>query len=158
MDLWLGDYKKIIMLTRNLILSLVLGRRLSIISNNKLKTKSFASTKWYSSASCWKCGLNMGPDKFFCSKCNTVLEPDHKMSFFDVLGVKQKFDIQPTELILKYRQLQNRLHPDKFSGKSQVKILNYIWLNFHLLKILKFWGNTRMILHKIDFFFTSIHF
>jgi len=98
---------------------MALFRRLTLISNGKQKTL-IASAKWISSASCWKCGLDKGPDKFFCSKCNAVLEPDQTKSFFEVLDINQKFEIQPTELTQKFRQLQSQLHPDKFSGKSQV--------------------------------------
>jgi len=36
-----------------------------------------------------------------------------------VLGVEEKFDVDPKELTEKFRNLQRFLHPDKFSQKSE---------------------------------------
>jgi len=36
-----------------------------------------------------------------------------------VLGVEEKFDVDPKELTQKFRNLQRLLHPDKFSQKSE---------------------------------------
>lgn len=40
------------------------------------------------------------------------------MTYFDILHIKQGFEVEDEDLTTKYRQLQNVLHPDRFSVKN----------------------------------------
>lgn len=70
---------------------------------------------------CWKCGCEIRASSLICSRCNTLQKPDQSSSYFDVLGIKEGFEVEDRELRTKYRELQNVLHPDRFSGKNAVR-------------------------------------
>jgi hypothetical protein len=70
---------------------------------------------------CWKCGCEILASSLICSRCNTLQKPDESNSYFDVLGIKEGFEVEDRELRTKYRKLQNVLHPDRFSGKNTVR-------------------------------------
>jgi len=70
---------------------------------------------------CWKCGCEIRASNLICSRCNTLQKPDQSNSYFDVLGIKEGFEVEDRELRTKYRKLQNVLHPDRFSGKNAVR-------------------------------------
>ena len=67
---------------------------------------------------CWKCGEGT-QDLFFCGSCG-VIQPARDVDYFEVLGFPVKFDLDPAQLTQQFRQLQRKLHPDKFTQKSQV--------------------------------------
>jgi len=70
---------------------------------------------------CWQCGRNIDDvaERYFCD-CGVVQPPLAARSYFDVMGVKETFDIDLNELTEKYRGLQRILHPDKYSQKCDV--------------------------------------
>jgi len=70
---------------------------------------------------CWQCGRNIDDvaERYFC-ECGVVQPPLAERSFFDVMGVKETFDLDLNELTEKYRGLQRILHPDKYSQKCDV--------------------------------------
>lgn len=70
-------------------------------------------------SSCWSCGKdvrNMDLD-LFCSSCNALQEPDKKENYFKIMGVKESYDLDETELAKKFKELQKYLHPDKFANR-----------------------------------------
>lgn len=75
---------------------------------------------------CWSCASSRGPrDTFFCRACEVILPPDVDKNFFELLGIGQpslQVDVKELEQI--YRDLQKRLHPDKFSkaGKKEKEL------------------------------------
>jgi len=70
---------------------------------------------------CWQCGRNIDDviERYFC-ECGVVQPPVAERSYFDIMGIKESFDIEPNELTEKYRSLQRILHPDKYSQKCDV--------------------------------------
>lgn len=74
-------------------------------------------TKENTRSKCWSCASSRGPkDTFFCRACEIILPPDADKNFFELLGIGQpslQVDVKELEQI--YRDLQKRLHPDKFS-------------------------------------------
>jgi hypothetical protein len=70
---------------------------------------------------CWKCGCEIQDFSLICSRCNTLQKPDESNNYFDILGIKEGFEVEHRELTTKYRKLQNVLHPDRFSGKNSVR-------------------------------------
>lgn len=73
---------------------------------------------------CWKCGRQVDDksERYFCT-CGVVQPPLSQRSLFDIMGVKETFDVDLQELADKYRRLQRLLHPDKYSQKSEVSFV-----------------------------------
>jgi len=73
---------------------------------------------------CWQCGQNINDvtERYFCD-CGVVQPPVAERSYFDVMGIKETFDVDLTELAEKYRDLQRILHPDKYSQKCDVRFI-----------------------------------
>jgi len=72
---------------------------------------------------CWQCGRNIDDvvaERYFCD-CGVVQPPVSARSYFDIMGIKETFDIDLSELTEKYRSLQRILHPDKYSQKCGVR-------------------------------------
>ena len=63
---------------------------------------------------CWSCGAH-GHDirDMFCHNCNSILPPAN-CSFFDVLGLSVRFDLDAQEMESNYKKLMRQLHPDKY--------------------------------------------
>ncbi|XP_066584049.1 iron-sulfur cluster co-chaperone protein HscB isoform X2 [Prorops nasuta] len=70
------------------------------------------------SIKCWNCNFILKSD-LFCSKCKVVQEVPENRTYFNIIGIKQKYDVSNTEIHDKYRQLQMLLHPDKFGNRSE---------------------------------------
>lgn len=69
--------------------------------------------------SCWSCGnkINKLVSNLFCSNCKALQRPDELDNYFKVLGVKETYDLDETELSKKYKDLQKYLHPDKYGNR-----------------------------------------
>lgn len=69
--------------------------------------------------SCWSCGNNINNlvSNLFCSNCKVLQRPDELDNYFKVLGVKETYDLDETELSKKYKELQKHLHPDKYGNR-----------------------------------------
>jgi len=81
--------------------------------------------------------------KFFCHACDYLKDPEmlESISYFELFGVEQKFDIDTQELDKTFYKLQNLFHPDRFTAKDDdglVKSSNtyssYINNGYRLLK------------------------
>lgn len=72
---------------------------------------------------CWNCHY-VYKSELFCSKCKTLQELPDNLSYFDIIGIKKDYDVTNEEIHTKYRELQNRLHPDRFGNKSEVSNLS----------------------------------
>ena len=70
---------------------------------------------------CWNCGRDTDSIKelFFCH-CGVVQSPAVELTFFDLFNVDKSFDVDLKKLGEMYHHLQKRLHPDKYSQKSEV--------------------------------------
>lgn len=80
----------------------------------------------YSSESpskCWNCNF-VYKSELFCSKCKVLQEPPENLTYFDIMGIPKSYDVTVSEVQKKYKELQKLLHPDKFSRKSEVGIIN----------------------------------
>lgn len=84
----------------------------------------------YIQQQCWKCGSEIQNSSLFCSLCSTLQKPNESKTYFDILCIKQSFEVEDEDLTTKYRKLQNILHPDRFSVKNAVR-----WSNFNRLKL-----------------------
>lgn len=71
---------------------------------------------------CWKCGISVHTEdgNLFCGECNALQLPNKKLNHFNIIGVGENYDINTATMTRKYYQLQNILHPDRFSNKPTV--------------------------------------
>lgn len=71
-----------------------------------------------SPAKCWNCDYAY-KSELFCSRCKVLQELPQDLSFFDIIGIKEDYNVVNEEIHKKYRELQKMLHPDKFGNKSE---------------------------------------
>ena len=74
---------------------------------------------------CWNCNNIHSSYVFICEKCKSLQEIQDGMTYFEVLGIPNSFVVDATSLTKKFRELQSRFHPDKFTNKSQVRLENH---------------------------------
>jgi len=72
----------------------------------------------HSGKRCWKCKAVNKIEAVFCEKCHSVQILDPEIDYFSVLGIKKEFDIDLKSLKVKFLKLQQSVHPDNFSTKS----------------------------------------
>ena len=90
-------------------------------SDCELKDYNINNNECCKNCKCWKCGttLNIIKDQFFCG-CGVVQTPKLNNNFFRVMGVEESYDVDIANLSTAFKNLQRRLHPDKFVQKCQV--------------------------------------
>ncbi len=71
---------------------------------------------------CWKCGSITSQYDLFCSErsCGVIqaITIDEEFDIFALYNLEPKYELDLCELDDKFRQLQTKLHPDKFATKS----------------------------------------
>ncbi|KAL4227390.1 hypothetical protein ACF0H5_012832 [Mactra antiquata] len=69
---------------------------------------------------CWKCGTatNTEQELFFCN-CGVVQIVPSDMTFFQVMKCNETFNIDVQLLSELHKDLQRKLHPDRYSQKSK---------------------------------------
>ncbi|KAM3963865.1 iron-sulfur cluster co-chaperone protein HscB-like protein, mitochondrial [Aphomia sociella] len=74
--------------------------------------------------SCWSCGQDVKTliSNLFCSNCKVLQQPDSNSNYFNIMGVKETYDLDENELANKYKDLQKYLHPDKFANKNKQEL------------------------------------
>ncbi|KAL4437292.1 hypothetical protein ABPG75_004431 [Micractinium tetrahymenae] len=72
---------------------------------------------------CWQCGTPLSAhDQFFCPECESVQPASGDPQYYQVFDLgEQRFDVDAPDLEQRYRALQRRLHPDKFSTASPLE-------------------------------------
>lgn len=70
---------------------------------------------------CWQCGNENSSAgiQFKCTKCQGLLELPDDVDHFQLLRTDKRFNIDTKTLTKQFRELQNVLHPDKFSQSSE---------------------------------------
>ncbi|KAG9392478.1 Co-chaperone Hsc20 [Carpediemonas membranifera] len=78
---------------------------------------------------CCSCGCPHSSNKskpfdFFCVSCHHLMPPKKDASFFQLLGLVEKFKMDLKSLEKRYRKLQMHVHPDKFhsNGGDQLEM------------------------------------
>ena len=66
---------------------------------------------------CWSCHGPVDSVALFCHVCGAV-QPPGPADHFQRLGLAARFDLDPAEVGRRYVAFQQRLHPDRFAGKS----------------------------------------
>jgi len=67
---------------------------------------------------CWSCAEKIEETDFFCPSCN-IIQPAMQIDHFMRLKMPNDFDLGLKKLEVAYFSLQTKLHPDRFSNKSE---------------------------------------
>ncbi len=70
---------------------------------------------------CWQCGHHHTAYVEFCERCDTLQNVSKRKTYFDLMGVEERFDVDTKALTTNFRQLQKQFHPDKYTQKSKVR-------------------------------------
>uniref|UniRef100_A0A914W0M1 J domain-containing protein n=1 Tax=Plectus sambesii TaxID=2011161 RepID=A0A914W0M1_9BILA len=71
-------------------------------------------------ASCWKCqkSLDSAKEKFFCGGCDSIQPPVKCANYFQYLDIPLNYNVDTDQLQSTFKQLQGKLHPDRFAQRS----------------------------------------
>lgn len=73
---------------------------------------------------CWNCQTvvnNTAVPCLFCKNCSFIQPYDQQdFNYFELFNIPEQYDVDTQRLTSNFRQLQNLVHPDKFSNKSKV--------------------------------------
>lgn len=70
---------------------------------------------------CWNCGAHVGSETLFCSspQCGVVqVLKTEDANLFDTFGLPTTYNLDESKLDIAYKNLQKKLHPDKFVLRS----------------------------------------
>ncbi|GFT07488.1 iron-sulfur cluster co-chaperone protein HscB [Nephila pilipes] len=68
---------------------------------------------------CWKCNAVVTERDLVCMSCGSVQKPNQKLNYFEIFKEIPHFDIDIRNLTVKFRRLQNLLHPDKIATRPE---------------------------------------
>ncbi len=70
---------------------------------------------------CWNCKNDINDlASGFCHSCNIIQTP-YPITHFSRLGIPEDFDLGLKKLDLAYFSLQSKLHPDRFTNKTETE-------------------------------------
>ncbi|ALC43936.1 l-3-72Do [Drosophila busckii] len=81
----------------------------------RLQQQRFATLS-ASASTCWNCQKQQ--QNMICASCGSLQDVNNQINYFELLSFPTKFTMQQQELTQRFRQLQARVHPDKYSNKS----------------------------------------
>jgi molecular chaperone HscB len=67
---------------------------------------------------CWNCNIKIGQTDLFCPSCGKI-QPPSQADHFALFAMPRDFDLGVKKLEVAYFSLQMKLHPDRFSQKSE---------------------------------------
>lgn len=72
---------------------------------------------------CWNCNKKSSKTRFFCTSCEKIQEPTQNMNAYEFFTLPVQFHIDFAKLEVKYLQLSQLLHPDRYyTGSSREKL------------------------------------
>jgi hypothetical protein len=74
------------------------------------------------SSPCWSCGAKDDKSMFFCRTCDAIQAPPTKTDVFTVFGCAETFDVDVGDISRRFKQLQVKLHPDKWASRTPVRV------------------------------------
>lgn len=113
------------------IMSTLTGRQRDFVSSS---ASSFPHERARAKFACWSCFTEQQQEQhsqggkeeddgeeeisFFCKKCAAIKHPNafHDVSHYRLLSVPERFSVDVKRVELSMKNLQKRLHPDKFSS------------------------------------------
>lgn len=103
-------------------LSLPLAVRYALRSSQGLRScgKIVSNCGRPEERNCWNCSDAVNCTKqFFCDSCHTIQPPAEAQNLFEYMGIPVSFDIEESALKKRFRELQSKIHPDKFMHASE---------------------------------------
>eukprot|EP00764_Aduncisulcus_paluster_P012385 gnl/Carplike_NY0171/5404_a7380_227.p1 GENE.gnl/Carplike_NY0171/5404_a7380_227~~gnl/Carplike_NY0171/5404_a7380_227.p1 ORF type:complete len:283 (+),score=28.08 gnl/Carplike_NY0171/5404_a7380_227:41-850(+) len=88
------------------------GETVSTPSSNPCET----CEKNASCESMCKVCLKSTEGNFFCKKCSRLKPVCQSLDFFELFDIPESFDVDKSKLVKEFRNLQTKLHPDRFSS------------------------------------------
>lgn len=86
-----------------------------------------ATSKCYSHATvaefkCWNCQtISDTRPSLFCKTCSLIQSTERQnFDYFELFNVDNRYDVDAARLTSNFRKLQNLVHPDRFSNKTEV--------------------------------------
>lgn len=98
-----------------------LYQQIDNVRNNKYKFKGHPYAT-YDAFKCWNCQtvLDIRPC-LFCKNCSIIQSSeDQNLNYFELFNINVQYDIDTVQLTSNFRKLQNLMHPDRFSNKTEV--------------------------------------
>lgn len=93
--------------------------------NDRYDKFKYNSYRTYVEFKCWNCCtmLDTRPS-LFCTNCSLIQSSDHQnFNYFELFNIKEQYEIDIGQLTSSFRKLQNIMHPDKFSNKTEVNFI-----------------------------------
>lgn len=94
---------------------------------DKIKRNSYATL---TTIKCWNCQTTMDTMPcLFCKKCTLIQSPEYQnINYFELFSMHNQYDIDTGQLTTNFRKLQNLMHPDKFSNKTEVNFTELFFI------------------------------
>lgn len=79
----------------------------------------------FSSFQCWNCQTTVNATPcLFCKDCSLIQSPEKQnFNYFELFDISDQYDIDIEQLTSNFRKLQNLMHPDKFTNKTEVNFI-----------------------------------
>jgi hypothetical protein len=90
-------------------------------STTTASTSESVSTPHRHGPDCWSCGARDDKSMFFCRHCDAIQAPRANTTAFDVFDCAESFDVDVQQLSQRFKQLQVKLHPDKWATRTPVR-------------------------------------
>lgn len=89
---------------------------------SKFKSYSYAN---FTSFQCWNCQTIVDTTPcLFCKNCSIIQSPEKQnFNYFELFNISNQYDIDIGQLTSNFRKLQNLMHPDKFTNKTEVNFI-----------------------------------
>ena len=70
---------------------------------------------------CWSC-RGPAPDDLLCPTCGAIQPPDPSQDFFYLFSLPLSFEVDVAVLESRYREAQQRSHPDRYAMRTAVEL------------------------------------
>lgn len=82
---------------------------------------------------CWNCQtMSETKPSLFCKTCSLIQSTEQQdFDYFELFNVENRYDVDTGQLTSNFRKLQNLVHPDRFSNKTEV-IVDHIPIHIGL--------------------------
>lgn len=93
---------------------------------NPIKYGNYYAHTKKSDFKCWNCqSVAHTKPSLFCENCSLIQSAVlQDFNYFELFNLEEQYNINTVQLTTNFRKLQNLIHPDKFSNKSNVNLLN----------------------------------
>ncbi|KAH8408321.1 hypothetical protein KR215_002378 [Drosophila sulfurigaster] len=101
------------------VVSILKTNSSELVCRPTIKCSIVPNTRHYASLStsvCWNC--QKPAKQMICADCGSLQDVDNTINYFKLLDFPTQFTLQSQQLTQRFRQLQARVHPDKYRNKT----------------------------------------